>query len=141
MEKIGFSTGALALGDFRSALEFVIGKRTNAIELSALRVHELTELMNAISGLALHQFAYVSIHAPSLFAADEEDAIVAQLELLIKLNNRSFIFSLPIWSNAVYIGCFAERPDCITNPSAFKPVNPTQIYTHGSCSSAIYLVT
>lgn len=76
---IGFSTGALALGDFRTGLDLVRNKRITAIELSALRVRELPELMAALPKLDLKQFSYVAIHAPSLFDASEERLIVEQL--------------------------------------------------------------
>ena len=41
----GFSTGSLALGDFRLGLQMVEGKRIAAIELSALRDTELESLL------------------------------------------------------------------------------------------------
>jgi hypothetical protein len=79
MTRIGFSTGALALGDFQMGLNLVRGKQINAIELSALRVHELPELMTALPNLDLKQFSYIAIHAPSQFSADQEDSLVMQL--------------------------------------------------------------
>jgi hypothetical protein len=79
MTTIGFSTGALALGDFRTGLSLVRKKQVSAIELSALRVRELPELMAALPKLDLEQFSYVAIHAPSLFDANEEQVIVEQL--------------------------------------------------------------
>jgi Xylose isomerase-like TIM barrel len=82
MTTIGFSTGALALGDFRTGLNLVRKKRVAAIELSALRVHELPELMAALPRLDLKQFSYVAIHAPSFFDANEEHTIVEQLREL-----------------------------------------------------------
>src|ERR1039458_2892588 len=78
--KIGFSTGALALGDFKLALDLLRGKPTTAVELSALRVQELPSLVAALPNLDLTPFSYVAIHAPSAFNADEEDSIVAQLK-------------------------------------------------------------
>ena len=79
MTKIGFSTGALALGDFRKALDLTQGKPVSAVELSALRVQELPSLVTALPKLDLTQFSYIAVHAPSFFSADEEDSIVAQL--------------------------------------------------------------
>lgn len=61
----GFSTGALAHGDFRRALCLLESHQSDAVELSALREGELRQLMDAAPGLALEQFAHVSIHAPS----------------------------------------------------------------------------
>ena len=68
MRPIGFSTGALAKGDFLRGLALARGE---AIELSALRDHELPALAAAIPSLDLARFAYVSVHAPSRTAAEE----------------------------------------------------------------------
>lgn len=83
MRPIGFSTGALAKGDFRGGVE---AQRdldgVDAVELSALRDHELVTLVEAIGSLDLHGFDYVSFHAPSkLQTLDEKTAF----ELLISL--------------------------------------------------------
>ena len=80
---IGFSTGALAFGDFARALAMLNGKSVNAVELSALRKHELPVLMAALGELDLSQYRYVSVHAPSSFAEDEEPAIVELLSQCI----------------------------------------------------------
>lgn len=79
MNPIGFSTGALALGDFDSALRYLQNKPINAVELSALRVSELPPLLNAISTLNLGQFSYIAVHAPSSFTKSEEAQIVSLL--------------------------------------------------------------
>jgi hypothetical protein len=76
MRAIGFSTGALAKGDFALGLD---AQRNvpgiDAVELSALRDHELPTLVDAIGSLDLDDFEYVSFHAPSRLAAmDEETA-------------------------------------------------------------------
>jgi hypothetical protein len=65
MNRIGFSTGALALSDFRLALRMLQNTPCDAIELSALRQAELEPLFEAADSLDLHQFASVSFHAPS----------------------------------------------------------------------------
>jgi hypothetical protein len=65
MRPIGFSTGALAKGDFKRALDLQRPHRVAAVELSALRDHELEPLVAAIGALDLGGFAYVSVHAPS----------------------------------------------------------------------------
>jgi hypothetical protein len=66
MRPLGFSTGALAKGDFHTGLAL---QRANpslrAIELSALRDHELRPLISALADLDLSHFTYVSFHAPS----------------------------------------------------------------------------
>jgi hypothetical protein len=45
MSLFGFSTGALAPGDFRRALELLRGVDADAVELSTLREQELPSLM------------------------------------------------------------------------------------------------
>ena len=64
MRRIGFSTGALARGDFRSALAMLRPHKIDVVELSALRVSELAPLAQAIPDLDLSEFTFVSIHAP-----------------------------------------------------------------------------
>lgn len=74
MRAFGFSTGALALGDVERALDMLAGHAVAAIELSALRDHELPRLMQQIPRLDLGRFEYVSIHAPSRFETLREGA-------------------------------------------------------------------
>src|SRR5580692_3953339 len=86
MRPIGFSTGALALGDFRKALGMLSDVYTDAVELSALRDHELAPLMSALRTLDLRKFAYVSIHVPSKFQSVPEAVVARQLHPCIDLN-------------------------------------------------------
>jgi len=79
MRRIGFSTGALARGDFRSALATLHQYHINIVELSALRAEELEPLVSAIPSLDLSEFSFVSLHAPSRFGPEDEDAIVRRL--------------------------------------------------------------
>ena len=79
MNPIGFSTGALALGDFSSALEYLRGKALIAVELSALRASELPLLASSVSSLDSSQFGYIALHAPSSFTGSEESEIVRLL--------------------------------------------------------------
>ena len=72
MRQIGFSTGALAKGDFRRGLALLADHQCPAVELSALRDHELEALMGSAGQLDLAAFSYVSVHAPSRFKAMEE---------------------------------------------------------------------
>lgn len=78
MRAFGFSTGALALGDFERGLDMLAGHAVTAIELSALRDHELPRLMQRLAELDLGRFEYVSIHAPSRLV-DLREAEVAEL--------------------------------------------------------------
>lgn len=76
---IGFSTGALAAGDFRRALGMVSGSDLSAVELSALRDHELGPLIRSIPYLDLGGFEYRSIHAPSKLVGLTEADLVTTL--------------------------------------------------------------
>lgn len=86
MRLIGFSTGALAYSDFKKAIDTLHNTSVNAIELSALRRHELDPLTTAIANLDLKQFKYVSVHAPSRYAADDEKNVVSLLEAFAENN-------------------------------------------------------
>lgn len=79
MNPIGFSTGALALGDFKTALRSLAGKPIYVVELSALRIGELPILLDAVPDLALDQFEYIALHIPSAFSSTEEPEIVELL--------------------------------------------------------------
>ncbi len=80
MTIIGFSTGAIAYGDFTKALELLDPTRANAVELSALRAVELPILLSALPKLFTHlrqRYQYISFHAPTNF--DDEEALVRDL--------------------------------------------------------------
>src|SRR5271169_4744734 len=73
---IGFSTGAIAKGDFRRALDSLRKTHVSAVELSALREQELPELASSLKDLDLRGFTYVSVHAPTKFdQLKEKDGI------------------------------------------------------------------
>lgn len=78
MRAIGFSTGALAKGNFCHALNLLRGRDVHAIELSALREEELAGLMTAVDELDLGEFQHVSVHAPST-RKDLNESRVAEL--------------------------------------------------------------
>ncbi len=85
MRPMGFSTGAVAKGDFRRALEVMAPFRLPAVELSALRLHELPRLVEASEELNLAGYKYVSVHAPSHFAPADEEQVVSWLTELAAL--------------------------------------------------------
>ncbi len=87
MRPIGFSTGSLALGDFRKALEMLEDSGADAVELSALRTRELPALVAAADSLDLRQYRHVSVHAPSKFSPAEEGQVT---HLLWQLVNRGW---------------------------------------------------
>jgi hypothetical protein len=81
MRHIGFSTGAVACGDFSSALALLATQHgIDSIELSALRIHEAEPLARAIPGMDLDRYSYISFHAPSFFSAEEEAYLVDVLK-------------------------------------------------------------
>jgi hypothetical protein len=78
MRPIGFSTGALCKSDFATALAMLEKHSTPCVELSALRMHEVTPLLDALPSLDLHKYSKISFHAPGHFEKEDE-AMLAQL--------------------------------------------------------------
>lgn len=81
MEAIGFSTGALAKGNFRQGLGMLEHEHAEAVELSALRASELVDLLADVTqrlDKLRDQFRYVSVHAPT--DCLDEQRLVGQLE-------------------------------------------------------------
>jgi hypothetical protein len=107
MPHIGFSTGALALADFRLALEMLRNKPCDAVELSALRSGELQPLVDALDTIELGQFKVISFHAPSKI-----DPLVERetVELLVQVARKG-------WSIVVH-------PDAITNFELWRQLGP-----------------
>ena len=83
MRSIGFSTGALALGDFDKGLALLADRDTSVIELSALREDELPSLMGALDRLHLGGYKYVSVHAPSRLRTMKESVVADMLRACI----------------------------------------------------------
>jgi hypothetical protein len=108
MNPIGFSTGALALGDFRRGVALCSAHHLPAIELSALRMGELAPLLSALPDLKLDAFSYISFHAPSALAAaaDEKDLT----GLLAEIAGRG-------WNIIVH-------PDVIQDRKLWRPLGP-----------------
>ncbi len=79
MRPLGFSTGALAKGDFRAGIDIQRLLGTTAVELSALRDSELPSLLASLEDLDLEAFAHVSLHAPSTLNQMREQELVAAL--------------------------------------------------------------
>ncbi|MBL0309572.1 MAG: hypothetical protein IPP77_07840 [Bacteroidetes bacterium] len=76
---VGFSTGSLALGDFRRGIEMCRGKHVNAVELSALRESELAGLIDSLDDIDIAPFEYISFHAPSKIVHYSEKEVVSLL--------------------------------------------------------------
>ncbi len=79
MRLIGFSTGALTRGDFRTALQIMAQTHVRAVELSALRQDELIPLINDLSDVELREFRYVAFHVPSFMDRDFEPVAIKAL--------------------------------------------------------------
>jgi hypothetical protein len=104
---IGFSTGALALADFRGALRMLRGTQCDAVELSALRPEELQPLIASIGALDLDQFAIISFHVPSKIDPRSEHETV---QLLGQVAARG-------WTIVVH-------PDAITDFALWRQLGP-----------------
>jgi hypothetical protein len=73
---IGFSTGALALSDWRLGLERSRALGVQAVELSALRLVEFAPLVATARTLELSDFSYVSVHLPSSYKPADEIGVL-----------------------------------------------------------------
>lgn len=106
MRRIGFSTGALAKGDFQRGIQLQEAHSdADAIELSALREAELDSLISALPALDLGKYKYVSVHAPSSRIHLSERELVEQLRKLTK-----------------HVRVLIVHPNVIGNPSLWKPI-------------------
>jgi hypothetical protein len=86
MRRVGFSTGAVARGDFETALGKLLASGVKVVELSALRLEELDPLVDALPNLNLTAFEFVSFHAPSRFTPNYEKHVLEQLSRVAKLS-------------------------------------------------------
>jgi hypothetical protein len=123
MRCMGFSTGALARGDFRRALQMLAGKKACAIELSALRQDELMPLVQQLPELDLTPFKYVSFHAPSSIERSFEPAA---LELLAEVAARKW--PIIMHPDAMHTPSEWNRLGsclCIENMDKRKPIGQT----------------
>lgn len=124
MGPIGYSTGALARSNVHGAFDLLAFRGTGAVELSALRAHELAPLLRAIPDLPLASFAHVSVHAPSAFTAAQEPSIAAALLPLAQAGWRIVVHPDTLhdferWRR------FGDRL-CIENMDARKPGRTVQ---------------
>jgi hypothetical protein len=80
--ELGFSTGALALNDFRRGVDLQSRDDISAIELSALRESELDSLVDALSHLNLTRFKAKSFHAPSKLVQISNEQLIEKLKVV-----------------------------------------------------------
>ncbi len=120
---IGFSTGALALNDFRRALQMLRNKSVSAVELSALRQDELFPLVEHLDNLNLSRFKYISFHAPSYMDPNFESMA---LELLSQVACRKW--PIIVHPDAMHTPSEWARLGeflCIENMDKRKPIGQT----------------
>ena len=123
MRCVGFSTGALARGDFRRALQMLADKDVNAVELSALRQDELAPLVNELGQLDLSRFQYISFHAPSAMEQSYEPTALKLLQLVAARN-----WPIIVHPDAMHTpSAWARLGDClcIENMDKRKPIGQT----------------
>jgi hypothetical protein len=100
---IGYSTGALAKGDFRRGLDLLRRHRIGVVELSTLRDTELLPFLAALDSLDLSFASYLSFHAPSRFETHSEKEVANLLRRLLPRR----------WPIIIH-------PDAIIDPSAWE---------------------
>jgi hypothetical protein len=126
METIGYSTGSVAWSDVPAALRILEPYAPGAIELSALRTHELAPLLELIPEIlidGLEGYQHISVHAPSAFTASEEADIAAAL---LRVANRGWLVVLhpdTIHDHRLW-EAFGDRL-CIENMDIRKPIGRT----------------
>ena len=124
MPTIGFSTGALFKGDFIAGIASCKALGLEAIELSALRYRELKPLTDFAVSEGLDGFRYVSVHAPTDYSADQENAVAQSLLKIVRSRG---------WPIVVHPDCIADFEAwgpfddllCIENMDKRKPVGRT----------------
>jgi hypothetical protein len=120
---IGFSTGSIAYGDFRSALYVLNQTESNVIELSALREAELMPLLNDLDNLDLNHFKFISFHAPSKRQNLSEAEFVEQLHRVAQkgwsiIVHPDIIVDFELWRS---LGKYL----CLENMDKRKPIGRT----------------
>jgi len=101
---IGFSTGALALGDWQKARAMLNKSAATAIELSALREQELDPLIKSLPEIDLSKFDSVFFHAPSKLERFTERELVEKLQPIFMLRypiilHPDIIQNYDLWSD------------------------------------------
>jgi len=128
MRKVGFSSGAIAYGDFMGALSTLRKTQLQCLELSALRISELEPLIAALPHIDLSAYSYVSFHAPSNFSKEEEAWVAEKLYTGVPENwpiilHPDTIFEFKLWTR------FGRRL-AIENMDRRKPIGRTAYELH-----------
>jgi hypothetical protein len=128
MECIGFSTGSIARSDARAALALLFGHQTDAVELSALRIHELGPLVDDLPTLPLDAYHYISVHAPSAFPRAKEREVARALRPVAERG-----WQVVVHPDTLHdAGVWAEfgRTLCVENMDRRKPIGRTAAEMH-----------
>jgi len=128
MECIGFSTGSIALSDARAALALLFGHQTDAIELSALRIHELDPLVADLPTLPLGAYHYIAVHAPSAFPRAQERIVARALRPVAERGWQVVVHPDTLHDTGVW----AEFGNtlCVENMDRRKPIGRTAAEMH-----------
>ncbi|PAQ04482.1 hypothetical protein [Mesorhizobium temperatum] len=124
MAVIGFSTGAIALDDFATALQLLAPTRAKAVELSALRAAELPALLAALPVRLVelrHRYEYISFHAPTNF--NQENDLVDQLKIIADMGLNIVVHPDTIHDTSAWRSLGARL--CIENMDSRKPTGRT----------------
>lgn len=125
MRAVGFSTGAVALGDFDRALQLIDNLNAEAVELSALRISELSTLISALGRLRLEKYKHVSLHSPSAFTEAEEHGVIQQLRIAAA-KGYCVVVHPDAMHNVTAWRVLGDRL-CIENMDKRKPVGRTSV--------------
>ena len=120
---LGFSTGALAFGDYRRGLDIIRARRIRLVELSALREDELAPLLSSLDALDLSGFDYVSFHAPSALDKLTEEQATSMLRGLLPRHWPIILHPDVIKDRSLWRG-FGDAL-CIENMDKRKPIGRT----------------
>lgn len=124
MLTVGFSTGALAFGDFSLALRLLEPTRANAVELSALRSSELAGLLSALPShleALRRRYRYISFHAPTDF--EDELGLMSQLERVAEMDLNVIVHPDTIRNAPLWRALGAHL--CLENMDSRKPTART----------------
>jgi hypothetical protein len=123
MRLIGFSTGALTRDDFRAALRILTHRHVQAVELSALRQHELIPLVEQLDNLDLDDFRYKAFHAPGVMDREFESIAIRALDQVAS-RHWPIIVHPDAMHNASKWAHFGDLL-CIENMDKRKPIGQT----------------
>jgi sugar phosphate isomerase/epimerase len=123
MRLIGFSTGALAYGDFRRGLSIIRNYNLSVVELSALREGELKPLIDSLDELDLTGFEHISFHAPSQLKELTERQVIELLHR-VAVKNWPLIVHPDVIENFELWNAFGSGL-CIENMDKRKPIGRT----------------